>query len=139
MRRVAYLFVPDVYVIGLKGHLITGQAAYIFVTDEEYAEKIFVTKGAVNAPLLFFFVCFCFLPSAFCACFAVVATTSAQFDNSRKNALPPHTAAVLKGGLPPHSAFGKNKAFGRVVLRNSFPAALRKQSGALLRYYFALK
>lgn len=54
--------------------------------------------------------------TAFCACFAVVATTSAQFDNSRKNALLPHTAAVLKGGLPPHSAFGKNKAFGRVVL-----------------------
>ena len=38
--RVAYLFVPDVYVIGLKGHLIAGQAAYIFVTDEEYAEKL---------------------------------------------------------------------------------------------------
>ena len=57
-----------------------------------------------------------------------------------KNALLPHTAAVLKGGLPPRSAcFGKNKALGRVVLRNSFPAALRKQSGALLRYYFALK
>ena len=75
--------------------------------------------------------------TAFCACAAV--KTNCALHDSVQNALPPHTAAVLKGGLPPHSAFGKNKAFGRVVLRNSFPAALRKQSGALLRYYFALK
>ena len=87
------MFVPDVYVIGLKGHLIAGQAAYIFVTDEEYAENIFVTKGAVNAPLLFFFVCFCFLPSAFCAC-AAVKTNCALHDSVQKRTTAAHGSRV---------------------------------------------